>query len=268
MRRNRHTFLLFIGLLIFSGCHQKQGKVDRAFENGVEVVINHLEPYKIGPANSFDLEEAYKIDTEKDDLAPLGIVYIQGFDVDSAGELFILRSFTGQGDFLFKFDRYGKFVKSFGTRGEGPGELQLPFHIFLDVEENIGIFDRGRHPLNKYNRDGSFIQSSDLLRNAMKVTPGPGKSWLILENSHDPARDFNLFALKLLNSSLKEIKTIDTYGFKMEPKKLNAIEPIFCWSSSRDYLYVANENRGYEIWVSDLNGKLIRTLRKEVHPTI
>jgi hypothetical protein len=45
--------------------------------------------------------------------------------------------------------------------------------------------------------------------------------------------------------------------------KARIIEPLLCWSVSRDNIYVANEDRGYEIWVHDSNGKLIRKIQKE-----
>jgi hypothetical protein len=42
----KHITLILI-LLIFSNCAQKQEKVEKIMEDGVEVVLNHLEPYKI-----------------------------------------------------------------------------------------------------------------------------------------------------------------------------------------------------------------------------
>ncbi len=44
---------------------------------------------------------------------------------------------------------------------------------------------------------------------------------------------------------------------------MGATEPLLYWSASHDNIYVANEERGYEIWVLDFKGKLIRKIQKE-----
>lgn len=83
-------------ILITAYCGPKQEKVDRIVKDGVEVVFNHLEPYQIGDISSFSLEEIFKIDTEEDQIANLGIVDIRGFEVNSAVEIFILRNVSGE----------------------------------------------------------------------------------------------------------------------------------------------------------------------------
>jgi len=69
-------------------------------------------------------------------------------------------------------------------------------------------------------------------------------------------------SLKLLNPDLEVLQVIEEFSFEMSPGKFRATEPLFCWSASRDNIYVANEGRGYEIWVYDFNGKLIRKIKK------
>ena len=77
-------FSIFLYIVLFLlHCGPKQDKVERKIENGVEIVINHLEPYKIGSQSSFTLEEILTIDTEDDEIANLGIPDIFGFEVNS-----------------------------------------------------------------------------------------------------------------------------------------------------------------------------------------
>ena len=255
--------LVFI-LSLFSYCGPKQDKVERIIEDGVEVVINHLEPYQTGNISSFNLEEIFKIDTEEDEIVNLGIADILGFEVGSEGEIFILRAYKGEGDFIFKFDSSGKFVKSFGPQGEGPGEFRNPRHIALDREDNIVIIDFGRAILLKYDKDGVFVNDYKTTRGEVKVTSGPRANLLVLGASFDPENGKQIFSLKLLNPELELLQPIDNYSFEWPPReKFRATEPLFCWSASRDYIYVAKEDRGYEIWVYDFNGKLIHKIRKE-----
>jgi len=254
--------IIIVSLLLY--CGPKQEKVEKIMEGGVEVVINHLEPYQIGNISSFNLEEIFNIDTEEDEIANLGIADILGFEVNSVGEIFILRTIKGEGDFIFKFDRNGEFVKSFGPQGEGPGEFQNPHHIALDSEDNIVIIDFGRPILLKYDKDGVFINDYEMLRGT-RITSGPRVNLLVLGIFMDSEKGRAIYSssLKLLNPDLELLEVIEKFSFEMRPGKFRAIEPLFCWSASRDNIYVANEERGYEIWVYDFNGKLIRKIQKE-----
>lgn len=53
-------------------------------EEGVEVVVNHVEPYKLkGEPGNLILLKVLSIDTERDDIAESGLTDIGAFDVDS-----------------------------------------------------------------------------------------------------------------------------------------------------------------------------------------
>ena len=98
--------------IIFLSCGEKRDKVERNYENGVEIVLNHLEPYKTPGMRSLVLEELFRIDSENSEIVKLGLNDIRGFEVSSGGEIFVLRTVKGEGNFVFKFDKDGHFVKS------------------------------------------------------------------------------------------------------------------------------------------------------------
>jgi len=259
-------FGIFLYIVLFLLlCGPKQDKVERKIENGVEIVINHLEPYKIGSQSSFTLEEILTIDTEDEEIANLGIPDIFGFSINSLGGIYILRAYEGEGDFIFKFTKNGEFVKSFGSQGQGPGELQNPHYIAIDHNDNIMICDLNQQILRKYNKDGLFIGDFKMEHGGLAVTLGPKANLIVNEDSYksDKGRALNTYSLKLLNPDLEVLQVIDEFSFEWRQDKVKATEPIFCWSVSHDNIYVANENREYEIWVYDFNGKLIRKIQKQ-----
>ena len=82
---------LILVLSFFFYCGPKQEKVEKIMEDGVEVVFNHLEPYKIkGETSQLSLEEEFIIDFERDDLTELSIEGTAGFDVDSEGNIYCI----------------------------------------------------------------------------------------------------------------------------------------------------------------------------------
>ena len=47
--------------------------------------------------------------------------------------------------FLQIFDKNGKFVHQFGTRGKGDGEIWYPAGLAVDESGNIYVADHGNH---------------------------------------------------------------------------------------------------------------------------
>jgi 6-bladed beta-propeller protein len=259
-------FLFSCLSILICSCGPNGETIDTVQEDGVEVILNHLEPYRTGGAGSFRLDMLFEIDSENEEILKLGISGIFGFEVSSRGELFLLREYEGEGDFIFKFDRSGEFLKSFGPQGQGPGEFQNPHHIALNKKNNILILEPGRAGLRKYDEDGLFIDSFQMPAGDTVVTSGPGANLLVNGSSfsgRDQGKAIYAFDLKLLNPDLEVIKILDDLSFEFSPEKVRATEPVFCWSASRDSIFVANEDRGYEIRVFDRDGALIRKIRKE-----
>ena len=168
--RNFITCALCVFLL--AGCGPRQDKVERRIEDGVEVVVNHLEPYRVSGAGIPVLTEIFHIDSENSEIEKLGLIDIRGFDVNPKGEIYVLRTIKGTGDFVFKFDQSGRFVKSFGGKGQGPGELQMPRHIAITKNNRLLITDIGR--VLEYGHDGAFLKAYP--SDSGWATSGPGST--------------------------------------------------------------------------------------------
>jgi len=91
----RFVFIIILILFVVSTCSPKQQTVERYMEEGMEIIVNHLEPYKIeGEPTTIRLEELFIIDSERDELVDAGLTTINNFDVDSENNLYILSSRT------------------------------------------------------------------------------------------------------------------------------------------------------------------------------
>ena len=260
--------LLLIPVLVFAAnCGPNRGRVERKTENGVEVVINHKAPYPNGKGQGMKLEKLFQIDTEKPEIRDLGIPDIFGFDVDSQGSIIVLRQINGEGDFVYVFDDQGRFVKSFGRKGQGPGELENPHHLALDSQDRVMIFDGGRERVSRYDKEGGFL-GPITMNHIVRMTAGPGdnlitKSMMI---NQENGKDVYSSSLKRLSADFRELGVVDSLKVEMNPGEFIAEEPLLCWSASKDRLFVAGEERGYEIRVYNKDGKLMRIIRKEYNP--
>ena len=261
---------LLIPFLCLS-CAKKQEKVERTKENGVEVVINHTEPYKIkGQPTTIELKKEFSIDTEKDTTAELGLIDIgKYFGVDSQGHVYLV-SPMGKGNTLFKFDKKGNFITSFGHRGQGPGELVSrrfpPLFLTIHSEDQIVVTNYYRRKLVYFNQEGDFIREEKLDSKLMllAVIPLPNRNYLAYENRGSPSYEL---PFSLFNNDFKKIKEL---GFRKMPdiveEKIKGIYYMFSWALSGDNIFTGKQEQGYVINVYDLEGQLIRKIKKEYKP--
>lgn len=57
------------------------------------------------------------------------------------------------------FDREGKWIRSFGSRGSAPGLFAFPHGLALDFLDHIAVCDTNNNRLQIFDSDGRFIRS-------------------------------------------------------------------------------------------------------------
>jgi sugar lactone lactonase YvrE len=58
---------------------------------------------------------------------------------------------------VVKFSKDGMFIKAWGKRGSGPGELETPHSIAMDSRGRLFVADRGNSRLQIFDQDGRFL---------------------------------------------------------------------------------------------------------------
>ncbi|MGE3579050.1 MAG: peptidyl-alpha-hydroxyglycine alpha-amidating lyase family protein [Vicinamibacterales bacterium] len=72
------------------------------------------------------------------------------------GDIFVADGHVGTR--VAKFDRNGKFLKSWGTKGTGPGQFSQPHGIAMDSKGRVFIGDRGAGGgIEIFDQEGNFI---------------------------------------------------------------------------------------------------------------
>lgn len=245
-------------------------------EDGVEVVVNHLEPYQVkGKPSNLILEKVSSFDTEKDDIAATGLTDIYRFDVDSEGNIYFLIPPKGQGNLIYKFDRNGNFITSFGRIGQGPFEFEYPYYIRIINNDKILIIEPSKRKFYIFGEDGIPIEETPLNQGIDNVIPLENGKYLILFwHTQDMEAKYFSLSLNLYSSKFKEIKELDRFrkfpnrriAEKIAEKIINGINYVFVGKQSGGNIYIGNCERGYEILVYDLEGNLLRKIRKEYKP--
>jgi uncharacterized protein YjiK len=58
---------------------------------------------------------------------------------------------------IVKFDKSGKFIKTWGQKGSGPGDLDIPHAIAMDSQGRLFVGDRQNNRIQIFDQDGKFI---------------------------------------------------------------------------------------------------------------
>jgi len=78
------------------------------------------------------------------------------------GDIFIADGHTGGGlaignARIVKFDKTGKFLKTWGKKGLGPGEFDVPHTLVFDSRGRLFVGDRQNNRIQIFDQDGKFI---------------------------------------------------------------------------------------------------------------
>ena len=60
---------------------------------------------------------------------------------------------------IVKFGKDGRFIKEFGTKGSGAGELNMPHTLAMDSRGRLFVGDRSNNRVAIFDQDGGFIMS-------------------------------------------------------------------------------------------------------------
>ncbi|MCJ7583067.1 MAG: 6-bladed beta-propeller [Candidatus Aminicenantes bacterium] len=268
------TCLLLI-LFFSSFCGPNKEKAKESQQNLAlnlnegEIVENYIEPHKIeGETTDFYLEPVSSIDFERDNIAELGLISAGYFGIDSSENVYFASS-RNQRNCIYKFDREGNFVTSFGRKGQGPGEIQVVRRFGIDNEDRIIVQDHTNKKILFFKTDGSLIKETRFDKKFQAMYPLSNGNYIVYwDNRPEIKRDGDYYpeGFSLCNSNLEEIKILDIY--KATPLPLKGVKgtninPIFFWIISNGYIYIANEDREYEILQYDFDGNLLKRIRKE-----
>ena len=102
---------------------------------------------------------------------------------DAAGNIFVSDGYGNSR--VAKFDKNGRFIKTWGSRGTAQGQFNTPHSIATDAAGNVYVGDRGNKRLQVFDNNGTF--KTEFLNVgapwAVCVSPGPHQ-YLYSSNSN------------------------------------------------------------------------------------
>ncbi|HJZ69827.1 MAG TPA: peptidyl-alpha-hydroxyglycine alpha-amidating lyase family protein [Blastocatellia bacterium] len=74
------------------------------------------------------------------------------------GDIFVADGHGGNSNArIVKFDKSGKFIKTWGKKGSAPGEFDTPHALAMDSKGRLFVGDRANNRIQIFDQDGKFL---------------------------------------------------------------------------------------------------------------
>jgi hypothetical protein len=242
------------------------GQMTSKTVDGVLVVKNGKNPVPpSGAAAKLVLEPIYTIGggaTPEQDFSS-----ITGITVQNDGSVFVLDT---KECLIRAFDAKGRFLFSFGKKGQGPGELNTPIGVMITPSKEILVEDALNRRLSFFSLDGKFLRHQS-------AAQGMGITGILMDDrGRIVARAMSFtdgkiaFEIKTYDKDLNALKSLARVDLanlgqlKVDP--LSSAPGLVFAPDGRGNLFLGSP-KGYLIRVFDFDGRLLRTIERDYDPT-
>jgi NHL repeat-containing protein len=108
---------------------------------------------------------------------------------DAAGNIYIADGFGNSR--VAKFDKHGKFVKSWGSRGTDPGQFNTPHGIAIDAQGNVYVADTGNKRIQVFDGEGTLKTQIANIGSPAAICITPGAHQYLYSSNSNPVDDID-----------------------------------------------------------------------------
>jgi hypothetical protein len=152
---------------------------------------------------------------------------------DSAGNIYVA---DGLGNSrVGKFDKNGKFMKSWGSTGAGQGQFNMVHSIVIDAQNNVYVADAGNKRIQVFDGEGTFKSQIEGIGSPAALCITPGAHQYIYSSNSNPPDDIDsggeIYKLELSG------KIVGRFGKAGKlPKEFGTVNAITCRSDAEVYV--------------------------------
>jgi hypothetical protein len=151
---SKAVVLVFIFFILLILPIQAQ-KIEIKKENGVTVVLNPKKPVKLpGMPSTLKLTEDLCLGKEAKDENYM-FSELRSVQVDNDGNIYVL---DPKEKLIRVYDKNGKHLRTFGKKGQGPGEFQSINRMYMAEGEKLAFLDTGNKRFSYYSLNGECLK--------------------------------------------------------------------------------------------------------------
>lgn len=255
-------FILFCSAFSISQKPESDARVEVI--DGIEFIHNSGTPMYTDKTVTF--EEDLSISIESEDWN------ILRFDqrlklVDDNENIYISKN---KDQVIDVFGSDGKFIRTFGAKGDGPGEFQSIIYLALTEDGQLMVIDSRAKRTSFFDSSGKFLKSFQWQKRYSRFHLMKDSSYVTSES------DFGLY-VKEIDFDGEEIRSYGEFTRATRPKIIRqgnstnmmvppvTITSLFTGDQERGFFYHCLNNK-YIIEVYDTSGKLFRKIDRPYEP--
>ncbi|MEA2005849.1 MAG: 6-bladed beta-propeller, partial [Acidobacteriota bacterium] len=214
MKKIKVLFLLIVTFFLYS-CNKNEYKVKSKYIDFKSISI-----IKSKTKNILDIgkiKKAVKLETKDNAL----IGNVDSLIYDKNEDFYIADYYSSKK--VFRFDKKGNFVRSYGKIGQGPGEYNSILSFALDSESNVFLL--GNYKLIKFDKNGKLLKEIRIKYHSGDIIIVNDLIYIsILRYRYVPK---NKKAILIIDTNLKKVGEMLTYDTRLEkylftPRKMFA----------------------------------------------
>jgi hypothetical protein len=230
-------------------------------ENGIKTIKNPEQP--LYGDFVFDLEKDLAIggDPAKEEYYfPKGTY---GLTVDNEGNLFVSDSANVR---VQEFDKSGKYVRTIGRKGQGPGEFRFPGRLQIDGLGRLCVFES--RAVQLFDKNGGFVSKIPLSSPNSPFLSSSGVVFGMEFISQEPGAYME--ALKKMEPNDAQPKTIARFKGEFKEGQTVWVRHVYTSKSTLTPLDASNFAYGfsaeYRIYLADAAGRTTLIVEKPANP--
>jgi hypothetical protein len=259
MRAKAFPAFFLLSLLMIACCtpNDTEWKGTIEEEDGVLIVKNPKEPmYEEGV---FQLEDELSIGEESGSNEYI-FSEISDITVDDKGRIYALDPSEAH---IKVFDKDGKYLRTIGREGQGPGEIGAPRSVFITCHKEIMVPDMINRRLTFFSLEGEFIRNISTAKTSLRSTRVDSEGnivGVVLIEEESWRHELNKF-----DSDMKYIFSFTSVPAP-SPTRFNTFMPRLRWTLTNNDQVVCGYPQKYEISFFNMKGEAIRKIIKDYEP--
>lgn len=231
--------------------------------DGIEVIVNPKKPNPPkGIPSRLVLTEDFSVGWS--DNLDEAFSEITALAVSDAGSLYAVDMKENN---VKVFDSLGKYIRTIGSKGQGPGELNMPVNVLITVDGELMVEDIMNRRLAFFDLEGNFLRNqsvADRTQLSQILFDSQGNS---IAREMEVAEGKLFWHVRKYDKDLNTLFDIDKYEFIVRPgMKINPFDyvNVVAFDHKDNILY--SMNREYKIKFLTPEGKHFRTIEKDFDP--
>ena len=147
---------------------------------------------------------------------------IRNFVVDEQGSIYVL---DGKNYRIQAFDASGKYLRTIGRKGQGPGDLDSPLSLSLNRTSGELLVLHGSRRLSLFRTEGPFIRQLSINNSIRAQIDSRGQIYLLEQaRSKEGIWSFDVKKLSLFGTNLGVVASVPGQGYTGRDKPIPAVE--------------------------------------------